>query len=82
MTSPLHSKSVQTPAPRDIRDLTARELGALGITQMAYVKSVIVDGETAFAIFAADGTPMALTENREVALAAILQHEMVPAPVH
>jgi hypothetical protein len=82
MTSPLHSKSIPGPAPRDIRDLTMRELEALGISQVAYVKSVVIDGEPVFAIHAADGTPMALTEDRDVAVAAILQHEMVPALVH
>jgi len=41
-----------------------------------------VNGATAFAIHAADGTPMAVAENREVALAAIVQHEMHPTLVH
>jgi hypothetical protein len=36
----------------------------------------------AFAIHAADGTPMAIAADREVAVAAIRQHEMVPALVH
>ncbi len=67
---------------RDIRQLTTRELQALGVSQLAYIKSVTVDGTAAFSIHAADGTPMALTEDREVALAAVRQHEMIPALVH
>lgn len=67
---------------RDIRHLTVTELAALGVSQLAYIKSVVVDGSTAFAIHAADGTPMALTADREVAFAAVRQHEMVPALVH
>ena len=67
---------------RDIRGLTSAELAALGVSQLAYIKSVMVDGAEAFAIHAADGTPMALTGDRDVALAAIRQHEMVPALVH
>ncbi len=67
---------------RDIRHLTSAELAALGVSQLAYIKSVVVDGAEAFAIHAADGTPMALTGDRDVALAAIRQHEMVPALVH
>ena len=66
----------------DIRHLTASQLAALGVAQLAYVKSVMVDGTAAFAIHAADGTPMALTGDRDVAFAAIRQHEMVPALVH
>jgi hypothetical protein len=46
------------------------------------VKPVIVNGASSFAIHAADGTPMALADNRDVAIAAIVQHEMMPALVH
>lgn len=62
--------------------ISTRELAALGMSKLAYIKPVTVDGEEAFAIHAADGTPMALTDDRDVALAAILQHEMVPALIH
>lgn len=61
----------------DIRHLSAAEFGNLGMSQIAYVKPVIVDGTPAFAIHAADGTPMAVAENQDVALAAIIQHEML-----
>ena len=69
-------------AVRDIRDLTVAELASLGVSQVAYIKSVTVDGGVAFSIHAADGTPMALTGDRDVAFAAIRQHEMVPTLVH
>lgn len=81
MTS-LTNKQGHEFGPRDIRQLTTRELQALGVSQLAYIKSVTVDGTAAFSIHAADGTPMALTEDREVALAAVRQHEMIPASVH
>lgn len=66
----------------DIRHLTETQLMQLGVSELAYVKPVLVEGTPAFAIHAADGSPMAVTEDREVALAAIRQHEMVPALVH
>ena len=66
----------------DIRRLSVQQLQSLGMTQVAYVKSVVVDGAAAFAIHAADGTPMALADDREVAFAAIRQHEMMPTLVH
>lgn len=81
MTS-LINKQGRDTGSRDIRQLTARELQALGVSQLAYIKSVMVDGEAAFSIHAADGTQMALTGDREVALAAVRQHEMIPASVH
>jgi hypothetical protein len=66
----------------DIRHLSAEQLGALGVSQIAYVKAVVVNGQQGFAIHAADGTPMAVAGDREVAVAAILQHEMQPLSVH
>ena len=66
----------------DIRHISAEQLAQLGMQQIAYVKPVVLNGEHGFAIHAADGTPMAVAGNREVAIAAIMQHEMVPAQVH
>lgn len=66
----------------DIRNLTEDQLMRLGMSDLAYVKRVTVDGQTVFAIHAADGSPMALAADRDLALAAIVQHEMSPALVH
>jgi hypothetical protein len=66
----------------DIRHISADQLAQLGMQQVAYVKPVVVNGEQGFAIHAADGTPMAVAGDREVAIAAILDHEMVPAQLH
>ncbi len=66
----------------DIRHISPEQLAQLGMQQIAYVKPVEVNGATAFAIHAADGTPMALADGLEVAFAAIVQHEMVPTQVH
>ena len=66
----------------DIRHISTEQLAQLGMQQIAYVKPVVVNGTAAFAIHAADGTPMALAAELDVALAAIVQHEMVPAQVH
>jgi len=66
----------------DIRHISVEQLAKLGMAQIAYVKPVMVDGEKGFAIHAADGTPMAVAGDRDVAIAAILQHEMVPAQIH
>ena len=74
----------ETPvvASFDIRHLSAEQLAQLGVSQIAYVKPVTVNGQHGFAIHAADGTQMALIGDREVAMAAILQHEMHPLSVH
>lgn len=66
----------------DIRHMSTDQLGALGVSQLAYVKPVVVNGSAGFAIHAADGTPMALAVDRATAMAAIVQHEMMPLSVH
>jgi hypothetical protein len=66
----------------DIRHISTEQLAQLGLQQIAYVKPVIVNGAACFAIHAADGTPMAIAGDRDVAVAAINQHEMVATQVH
>jgi len=66
----------------DVRHMTADQLGALGVSHIAYVKAVVVNGTAGFAIHAADGTPMALAGDRATAMAAIVQHEMLALSVH
>jgi hypothetical protein len=66
----------------DIRHVTVAQLAELGVSHVAYVKPVLVNGERAFAIHGADGTPMAVAGAEDLAFAAIRQHEMVPTLVH
>jgi len=66
----------------DVRHLSEQQLAALGVSHIAYVKAVIVNGVQGFAIHAADGTPMAVAGNWDVAVAAVVQHEMLPLSVH
>jgi hypothetical protein len=66
----------------DVRHLSQQQLAALGVSHIAYVKAVMVNGVQGFAIHAADGTPMAVAGNRDVAIAAVMQHEMLPLSVH
>ncbi len=66
----------------DVRKLSQEQFAQLGMARLAYVKPVIVNGAAGFAIHAADGTPMAMATDRDVAIAAIVQHEMLPALVH
>ncbi len=70
------------PTILDVRHLTADQLQQLGVSQLAYVKPVLVNGARAYAIHGADGTPMAVAGDLDIAVAAIRQHEMVPALVH
>jgi hypothetical protein len=71
-----------TPTRIDIRQMSPAQFAELGAGAVAYIRPVLVDGNTAFAIHAANGAPMGLAESRDIAAAAITQHEMFPALVH
>jgi hypothetical protein len=58
------------------------DLFTLGLDQVAYIKSGLVDGMPGFTIHAADGTKVAVTTDKELAYAAILQQDMLPVSVH
>jgi len=66
----------------NIRDISAEDLMKLGMPSIAYFKPVLANGVVVYAIHAADGTPMALAADRNLAIAAVLENEMHPTWVH
>jgi hypothetical protein len=64
------------------KQIPTQEFVALGMQNLAYIKSVTVNDRAAFAIHAADGTLMAVVDSRELAEAAVRQHELEPLSVH
>jgi hypothetical protein len=62
--------------------MSSRELALFGMQDLAYVKPVLVNGVTAFALHAADGTQIAVLPDREIALATLRQHDLEPLSVH
>ena len=59
-----------------------REFGNYGIEDVAYVKTVQIDGKQMHAIHAADGTPLTVLTGRDLAFATVRQHELEPLSVH
>ncbi len=66
----------------DIHHISPAQLAQLGLEEIAFVKPVMTETGPAFAIHAADGTPMAIASDIHLASAAIIQHDMVPSLVH
>jgi hypothetical protein len=64
------------------KQLPAQEFVALGLQNLAYLKPVTVNDHLAYAVHAADGTPMAVIDNRDLAEAAVRQHDLEPVSVH
>ena len=55
---------------------------ALGLQDLAYIKPVERDGKTVVAVYAADGTELAVAESRDVAIAFVRQNDLEPLSAH
>ncbi len=58
------------------------ELAVFGLRDIAYVRQVVVDGRSAYSIHAADGTALGVADDRDLAFAAVRQHDLEPLSVH
>lgn len=64
----------------DVRQLSDVQFRSLGLQQVAYMRPATMDdGEEGCAIYAADGSLLAVVEDMETAWGAIMQNDMVPA---
>lgn len=61
-----------------LRSITAQELLSLGLSNIAYVKDVEVDGGTAVALCAANGHQIAIVPDRATAIAAAWKNGLAP----
>jgi hypothetical protein len=68
--------------PNERPSLSPKDFAAFGLDLFAYIKPVMVDGTSNFAIHAADGTPLTVVSGREAAVATVRRHEMEPVSVH
>lgn len=54
----------------------------LGAEHMAYIKPVFDEGAQGFAVFASDGSQLAVFETHESAFYNALQHNLEPVSLH
>ena len=64
------------------KTLSLHDLGDYGLETFAYIKPVIVDGRVYHSIHAADGTPLTVMAERELAFATVRQYDLEPTSVH
>jgi len=67
---------------KELRGMTTVDLAALGVPSLAYIRRVSTKEGEAYAINAADGTPIAVVADREMAFAAARQNDLYPVSVH
>ncbi len=66
----------------DVRRMSQGDLMALGVSDLAYVKPVEIEGQSLFAVFTADGTQVAVLPSRDAAVATILRHDLEVVSIH
>ena len=66
----------------DVRRMSPGDLMVLGVSNLAYVKPVEVEGQSLFAVFTADGKQVAMLPSREAAVATILRHDLEAVSIH
>jgi hypothetical protein len=65
-----------------LRELSPQDFALVGMQQVAYIKPTVVNGVTGFSIHAADGTQIGMAPSRDIAFAAVKQHELEPVSMH
>jgi len=65
-----------------MRQMSPTDLMRLGVPQVAYVKTVFENDAVRYEIHAADGSHMGSAPDRDLAFAAIRQHDLEPVSVH
>ena len=73
---------MNTQFSASLKNLSASELLTFGLNDVAYLKPANVNGQSVYAIHAADGSQLAFVANREVGFAAMQQHELEPVSLH
>ncbi len=69
-------------AEHTLKTMPDADWGAFAVDHVAYVKRIEMNGQIGYAIHAADGTPITVMDNRDVAMAAVRQNGLEPASVH
>lgn len=64
------------------KDVSNKDFLTFGIEDIAYVRPVMIEDRKAFAIHAADGTPLSVVESEDSALATIHDNDMDPVRLH
>lgn len=58
------------------------DFDSLGLNHIAYIKAMQVEGRRMHAVYAANGTPLTIVDDRAVAIATALQHDLEALSLH
>lgn len=73
----------QAPRPEDVlRNISAQDFLTFGIHQVAYVRPVVQQGQTAWSLHAADGTALTIQNSAHLAAVIARQNDLEPVVIH
>ena len=64
------------------KGLSAQDFRTFGVQQVAYIRPIIVQNKKAYAIHAADGTPLSVMDTHDMAVIAVRHNDLEAATVH
>lgn len=73
----LKTGSLKKTLPMSVQDFTE-----WGLTQVAYIKPIEMDGRTIYGVFAANGQKLGLMENLNAAHVALFENDLEPVALH
>lgn len=65
-----------------LKNLSRQDFLDFGVQQVAYIRMVDLSDRKAYAIHAADGTPLSVMDTFDTALIAVRQNDLEPVTVH
>ncbi|MCB1532717.1 MAG: DUF1150 family protein [Alphaproteobacteria bacterium] len=69
--------------PRELlKNLSSRDFLNFGLEQVAYIRPIRIDGQSAFAVHGADGTPIAVSETMDGAVINARHNDLEPFAVN
>ena len=66
----------------NLKKMSDEDFASLGIQSTVYIKPVVENGVTAFAVHNAAGQPVGLLPTEVAAKAALIEHDLVEATIH
>ena len=67
---------------KGLKGLSSQDFLTFGIHDVAYVRKISMEGETGYAIHAADGTPLSVMESLDEAIQIIEHNDLASTRVH
>ena len=66
----------------NLKTLSPNELLRFGINHIAYIKETEIDGNVAYAVHGADGSPLYISQTKDAALSGIYFGELSVVSLH